>query len=104
MIEVIQRKIDILVETENIVGYRFYIDEDDKQTIRFVYPQLFSDEALCQEIRLEIGSLAAWTPLTNRVIIPYVAEEFPNVFQISNTLIRIVERKEDVLGKSNNST
>lgn len=85
--------LDKLVEIQDIVGYRFYIDEADKQTIRFVYPQLFSDEALVQEIRLEIGSLAAWTPLTNRVITPYVAEEFPNVFQISNTLIRTVDAK-----------
>ena len=53
----------------------------------------FSVEALIQEIRLEIGSLVAWTPLTNRVITPYVAEEFPNIFQISNTLIRTVDAK-----------
>lgn len=82
-----------IVERQDIADYRFYVDEEDRQTIRFAYPQLFSDEALVQEIRLEIGSLAAWTPLTNRVITPYVAEEFPNVFQISNTLIRTVDAK-----------
>lgn len=85
--------LDNLAEMQGIVSYRFYIDEEDKQTIRFVYPQLFSDEALVQEIRLEIGSLAAWTPLTKRVITPYVAEEFPNVFQINDTLIRTVDAK-----------
>lgn len=82
-----------LVELQEIKDYRFYIDDMDKQTIRFVYPQLFSDEALVQEIRLEIGSLAAWTPLMNRVITPYVAEEFPHVFKISNTIVRTVDAK-----------
>lgn len=82
-----------LVIANEIKDYQFYIDETDKQTIRFIYPQLFSDEALVQEIRLEIGSLAAWTPLTNRVIKPYVAEEFPHVFQLKSTSIRTVDAK-----------
>lgn len=82
-----------LVGKQSLQGYRFYIDDDDKHTIRFVYPQLFSDEALVQEIRLEIGSLAAWTPLTDRVITPFVAEEFPHVFEMTNTTIRTVEAK-----------
>lgn len=54
---------------------------------------MFTDEALVQEIRLEIGSLAAWTPLTNRVITPFVAEQFPQVFGKSNTEIRTVKAK-----------
>ncbi len=82
-----------LVEKQGLQDYRFYIDDDDKHTIRFAYPQLYSDEALVQEIRLEIGSLAAWTPLTDRIITPFVAQEFPHVFEMENTTIRTVEAK-----------
>ena len=76
-----------------VESFKYYIDENDQQTIRFVYPQLYIDEALAQEIRLEIGSLAAWTPLTERIITPFVAEDFPQVFDIPSTLIRTVAAK-----------
>ena len=39
-----------------------YIDEEDKQTMIFAYPNLFTDASTLQVIRLEIGALAAWTP------------------------------------------
>lgn len=82
-----------LVHEQGVEKCRFYIDESDKQTIRFVYPQIFVDEALVQEIRLEIGSLAAWTPLTERAITPFVAEYFPQVFSKSRTIVRTVQAK-----------
>lgn len=82
-----------LSKMNGIKDYQFYIDENDKQTIRFVYPQIFKDSALVQEIRLEIGSLAAWTPLTDKTITPYVAENFPDVFSKKSTLVRTVEAK-----------
>jgi hypothetical protein len=93
LVEVMMPHLDELAMENGIEGYKFYIDDNDKQTIRFVYPQLFSDKALVQEIRLEIGSLAAWTPLTKRVITPYVAEEFPHVFEKKSTSIRTVDAK-----------
>jgi len=82
-----------IAKAQGVEHYKFYIEESDFQTIRFVYPQLFTDEALVQEIRLEIGILAAWTPLTNREITPFVAEQFPQVFSKSKTVIRTVEAK-----------
>jgi hypothetical protein len=36
-----------------------YIDEEDKQTVIFAYPNLFTDASTLQVIRLEIGALAA---------------------------------------------
>ena len=36
-----------------------YIDEDDKQTVIFAYPNIFTDASTLQVIRLEIGALAA---------------------------------------------
>ena len=58
-----------------------YIDEDDGQTINFVYPQSFSDSSILQEIRLEIGGLAAWTPAEEKAITPYSAGVYPKLFE-----------------------
>ena len=40
------------------------IDEDDPNTVVFAYPCVFTDSAILREIRIESGSLAAWTPAT----------------------------------------
>lgn len=56
------------------------IDSNDNQTVMFLYPQIFRNHAILQEIRLEIGALAAWTPATARDISPYVAEIYPDLF------------------------
>lgn len=91
--EVFMPHINEIIISQGIEGFRLYIEEADQQTVRFVYPQIFVDEALVQEIRLEIGSLAAWTPLTSRKITPFVAERFPQVFTKPNTMIRTVDAK-----------
>lgn len=41
-----------------------YIDENDKQTVIFAYPNLFTNPSTLKVIRLEIGALAAWTLLS----------------------------------------
>ena len=56
------------------------LDDADNQTILFSYPQEFIDKTLLQEIRLEIGSLAAWTPTETKEIMPYVAEHYSHLF------------------------
>ncbi|MDW7670491.1 MAG: nucleotidyl transferase AbiEii/AbiGii toxin family protein [Bacillota bacterium] len=66
------------------------IDDADKQTIRFVYPQLFKDKALRQEIRLEIGPLAAWTPVVTKTVESYAASYKPDLFEKKHTEIRMV--------------
>ena len=72
-----------------ILGENFtlYIDETDRQTICFAYPKIFMNDGILQIIRLEIGALAAWTPSKEKVIKPYVAEMYPNVFEQSDTTI-----------------
>lgn len=60
--------------------FDLYIDQDDPQTICFVYPQSYKDEAILSLIRLEIGPLAAWTPSSKIPIASYAAEAYPNVF------------------------
>ena len=81
--------------TEKCVGerVRFFIEENDRQTICIVYPRLFRDSYVIPEIRLEIGALAAWTPFTDTTIQPYVAECFPRRFKQADTVIRTVQAK-----------
>lgn len=67
-------------EEQNIANAMLQIDEKDPQTLRFFYSQSFSDDSILQEIRLETGALAAWTPTTVSRISPYIAEEFPSAF------------------------
>lgn len=57
-----------------------FIDSDDPQTVKIVYPNSFSDLSILQEIRLEIGALAAWTPVRSVNITPYVAQEYGRLF------------------------
>ncbi len=62
-----------------------YIDNQDKQTVHFAYPNLFSNTATLQIVRLEIGALAAWTPAKKVDIEPYAAEYYPFVFDQRST-------------------
>ena len=64
-----------------------YIDVDDPGTVKFGYPRSFEDSSILQEIRLEIGALAAWTPTIPVDIHPYAADYYPNVFQQVHTQI-----------------
>lgn len=45
------------------------------------------------EIRLEIGALAAWTPSGNKMIRPYAADYYPDVFKRAETAIRTVQAR-----------
>ncbi len=74
----------------------FYIDPNDPQTICFQYPKIFNTNSVLQIIRLEIGALAAWTPAKSKVIVPYAAEYYPDVFDRCG--------RKNVLGKSYNSS
>jgi len=65
-------------------------DDDDGQTILFSYPQEFSDQTILQEIRLEIGPLAAWTPTEKKEIMPYAAEKYTHLFTEPTTSVLTV--------------
>ena len=58
-----------------------YIDENDKQTVIFAYPNLFTNPSTLQVIRLEIGALAAWTPAKIASIEQYTAVYYPKIFE-----------------------
>ena len=67
---------DILTEP-----FQLAIDDKNPQTILFYYPKVFSSNYLTEAIRLEIGSLAAWTPSETVCIEPYIAAEYPQIFE-----------------------
>ena len=67
-----------------------FIDADDGQTVKFSYPNSFSDQSILQEIRLEIGALAAWTPVKEQSIMPYAAKVYGRVFEQPETYILTV--------------
>lgn len=69
--------------------FEFEINSLDPQTILFSYPKIFDSNYLSQTIRLEIGSLAAWTPATNISIIPIIGDAYANIFK-EKTNIRTV--------------
>ena len=67
-----------------------HMDEEEKQTVLFAYPKLFTNPATLQVIRLEIGALAAWTPAATVEITPYAAEQYPDVFGQPSTPVLTV--------------
>ena len=67
-----------------------YIEEKNKQTVAFAYPNLVTNSTTLQVIRLEIGALAAWTPAKVAEITPYAAEQYPSIFEQKSTAILIV--------------
>lgn len=67
-----------------------YIDDSDPQTVKIAYPNSFSDTSILQEIRLEIGALAAWTPVKNASITPYAAEQYARLFEQPSTEVLTV--------------
>jgi len=71
-----------------------HMDSNDKKTVIFAYPNLFTSMSAMQVIRLEIGALAAWTPVRSVNIVPYAAEQYPSVFQqkFTNVLAVAPER------------
>ena len=69
---------------------RCFIDGDDSQTIKIIYPNSFSDASILQEIRLEIGALAAWTPVKYATITPYAAEQYTMLFEQPSTEVLTV--------------
>lgn len=78
------------IDGQLISGSSLVIDSHDPQTLRFFYPQSFNDDSILQEIRLEVGALAAWIPTTIACISSYVAEEHPDVLRQRSVAVRTV--------------
>lgn len=70
--------------------FSLFIDEDDPQTVCFAYPRIFGEASILPVVRMEIGALAAWTPVQNAVVTPYAAQQYPQVFGQPSTHILTV--------------
>lgn len=70
--------------------FQLYIDKEDPQTVCFAYPRSFTDTAILSVIRLEIGALAAWTPVQTARISSYAAQRHPEIFTQKDTIILTV--------------
>lgn len=72
-----------------ILGEDAHVEiNDDPNVIDFHYPHIFDAGSILQAIRLEMGSLADWTPSQERAITPYVAQEYPRIFRQADTTVR----------------
>lgn len=66
-------------------------DKSDNQTLLFHYPELTSEGGngyIKQTVRLEFGARGEIEPNTNCTITPYVAEQYPNLFDSPKTEAR----------------
>lgn len=67
-----------------------FIDDNDPQTVKIVYPNSFADSSILQEIRLEIGALATWTPVKEATVTPYSAQIYARLFTQPSTEVLTV--------------
>ncbi|NCB42974.1 MAG: nucleotidyl transferase AbiEii/AbiGii toxin family protein [Clostridia bacterium] len=70
--------------------FKLYIDDADLQTICFAYPRVFGEVTILPVVRIEIGALAAWTPVKYAAVTSYAAQKYPQVFEAPSTQILTV--------------
>jgi len=73
--------------------FSVYIDSEDPQTVCFSYPRIFSEIAIVSVVRIEMGVLAAWTPVQYGTVTSYAAQEYPQLFKNLSTQILTVAPK-----------
>lgn len=69
------------------------MDPRDKEqcTVNIYYPHVFNADYIRQEIRLEIGPLAEWTPSHEAEIQSIAAEQYPSAFIQSGTTVPTID-------------
>ncbi len=77
-----------------------FIDKNDLGTVCFKYPSSFEDESILKIIRLEIGALAAWSPSHPTKIKSYIAEIYPTIFSICESIIETTTPERTFWGKA----
>lgn len=56
------------------------VPESSPEIITVTYPKIYASSYIRPQVLLEIGPKAAWNPHTVRMIRPYMAEIYPNLF------------------------
>ncbi|WP_317635757.1 nucleotidyl transferase AbiEii/AbiGii toxin family protein [Xylocopilactobacillus apicola] len=82
-----------IIKTFNIENFSATISKDDSQTVQIIYPNAFKDSSILQEIRLEIGPLAAMTPTALKDISAFVTNFLPDSFEKSIVSVPTIESK-----------
>lgn len=67
------------------------VDSFDEMVVNFMYPKDFALEYIVPVVRLEIGPLAEWLPSHKTVIEPFVAEQYPDVFEHKSTEVLTID-------------
>ena len=82
---------DFMQGMKNLTGISInaYIDPNDPGTVIFAYPSMHSDPSILNVIKLEIGILASWMPLTSGFVASFVAEVYPTLFAVSKTRVNV---------------
>lgn len=70
------------LENELDMTIKIYKNEAEPQTVNFEYPRIYSEKSILDEIKLEIGALALWTPSKNTLVSPYCAQKYTSLFGI----------------------
>lgn len=78
---------------EKLLDEDVRIEINDDGVIIFDYPKTIQNDNIMQIIRLEIGALAAWTPVKNVAIHSYIYELYPKLF--SNNDINVLATTEE---------
>ena len=86
--KLIPELIEIISSETGLEANISLLDEDD--TVLFGYPKIHSLPAVLDVIRLEIGSMAAWTPAENVNIQSYLSENIPNIMSSPKFKVRTV--------------
>ena len=79
---------------EQLLGKKvvFSIDENDSQVLNFIYPRIYNDDesGILKYVRLEIGPLAALTPVEYVEIEPLISSLDIKIFNNKKTMIKTV--------------
>jgi len=70
--------------------FSLFIDLTDPQTVCFSYPRIFTESAIVNVVRIEIGALAAWTPVRSELVTSYAAQRYAHVFESPSTRVLTV--------------
>lgn len=71
--------------------FELLIDETDPQTVLVSYLKNYEDAAIVRDIRLEIGPLAAWTPVSENSLHAYVYDAPDLPFEMKSITVPTVE-------------
>jgi hypothetical protein len=90
---VIMPELIALVQDSGLKGFKFYINQSDPHTLRFKYPKTNKYDYILDEVYLEIGPFAAWTPHEVKIIKPLLADPYPDLMDNHTISVMTVEAK-----------